>query len=174
VENVSTSIAGGTLVEPKAERANESATCALKIDYFSAQELADEVRAFAMIESGEREHQLGDGGRAFGLLQMHPATFRRYYGMQMRFAPHVADTWTKAYIKACAAFLSMRGWRNASQAERDLIVQAWNLGEKAVFAEGRRNPEYLTRWLEAYDKVKKVLSPGQVEGRERATIQPQR
>ena len=124
------------------------------IDYTAAHDLTDEVRAFAMIESAENPHQVGDSGQAYGLLQMHPATFKRYYGAQMRFAPHVADTWTEAFIKACAAFLSAHSWHNASREERDKIVQAWNLGEAAVFIEGRQNPEYLARWLDAYEKIK--------------------
>jgi hypothetical protein len=48
------------------------------IDYASVQELKDAVRAFAIIESGENEHRIGDDGLAYGLLQMHPATFKRY------------------------------------------------------------------------------------------------
>jgi hypothetical protein len=121
------------------------------IDYTAAVEFADVVRAFAIIESDEDPNKLGDGGRAYGLLQMHPATFKRYYGAQMRFAPNNRDSWTEAQIKACAAFLSAHAWRSAGQHERDLIVQAWNLGEAAVFLEKRRNPDYLARWLQAYD-----------------------
>ena len=117
------------------------------IDYSAAHDLAYEVRAFAIIESREKEHQVGESGRTYGLLHMHPATFKHYYGAQMRFAPHVNDTWTEAQIKACAAFL-------AAQSERDLISQAWNLSEAAVFLEHRRNPEYLERWRDVYDKVR--------------------
>jgi len=124
------------------------------IDYSPAVEFAREVRAFAMVESDEDEARIGDGGRSFGLLQMHPATFKRFYGSQMRFAATVSDTWTQAQIKACAAYLAVRGWRTASPEERDLIVQAWNLGERAVFVEGRRNPEYLARWRDAYQQLK--------------------
>jgi hypothetical protein len=50
-------------------------------------EFRDELRAFAMIESNENTDATGDGGCAFGLLQMHPATFKRCYGSQIRFAP---------------------------------------------------------------------------------------
>jgi hypothetical protein len=125
------------------------------IDYSPAHELADVVRAFAIIESDETEHKIGDGGQAYGLLQMHPAMFKRYYGAQMRFSPDVKDTWTTAQIKACAAFLSAHGWGHASQPDRDLVVQAWNLGESAVFIHGHRNPEYLDRWLEAWKRVAK-------------------
>jgi hypothetical protein len=135
-------------------RAAERIGAIQKIDYGAAADFGHEVRAFAIIESGEGENQLGDAGQSFGLLQMHPATFRRFYGSQMRFAPHPGDTWTQAQIKACASFLSVRGWHTATESERELIVQAWNLGEHAVYVEGRRNSEYLARWLAAYDDVK--------------------
>jgi hypothetical protein len=72
----------------------------------------------------------------------------------MRFAASVDDTWTEAQIKACAAFLAAHTWRAATEAERDLIVQAWNLGEAGVFIHGRRNPDYLARWLAAFDHIK--------------------
>ena len=123
------------------------------IDYSAAGEFIQEVRAFAMIESAENPHQVGDGGRAYGLLQMHPATFKRYYGCQSRWAASVSDTWSRAFIKACAAFLNAHNWRAADEATRHLIVQAWNLGEAGVFIDGQRNPDYLTRWLEAYEKT---------------------
>lgn len=128
------------------------------IDYSAAVEFADEVRAFAIVESNESETATGDGGESFGLLQMHPATFKRYYGAQMRFAPNLSDTWTRAQIKACAAFLAAHGWTGASPDERDLIVQAWNLGEVGVFIDCRRNPEYLARWLAAYDAIKGAMT----------------
>jgi hypothetical protein len=123
------------------------------IDYSSALELKDAVRAFAIIESGENERCIGDDGMAYGVLQMHPATFKRYYGCQTRFAAGLHDTWTEAQIKSCAAFLTAHKWGSASSSQRDLIVQAWNIGEAGVFIEGRRNPQYLQRWLEAYAKV---------------------
>jgi len=135
-----------------------------KIDYSGANELAQVVRAFAIIESGEKESAVGDGGQAFGLLQMHPATFKRYYGAQMRFAPNVRDTWAVAQIKACAAFLSAHQWASAPQPTRDLIVQAWNLGEAAVFLKGRRNEKYLARWLDAYEKLNKKDEPSAISG----------
>ena len=123
------------------------------IEYSGAAEFADEVHAFALVESNENEARIGDGGRAFGLLQMHPASFKRYYGAQTRFAQNVGDSWTEAQIKACAAFLLAHNWRAAAPGERDLIVQAWNLGEAGVYIDGRRNPDYLARWLTAYAKV---------------------
>lgn len=124
------------------------------IDYSVAAEFAREVRAFAMIESGENEMAVGDNGQAFGIVQMHPATFKRYYGSNKRFPQSNSDTWTQAQIKCNAAFLAFHGWTLAPQADRDLIVQAWNLGETAVYIDGRRNPEYLVRWLEAYAQIR--------------------
>ena len=136
------------------EKKQQEEETGVATDYSPAVEFADEVRAFAIVESAENESKIGDGGRAFGLLQMHPATFKRYYGAQMRFAQTVGDTWTQGQIKACAAFLLAHSWRSAGQAERALIVQAWNLGETGVFVQGRRNADYLARWLAAYDQVK--------------------
>jgi hypothetical protein len=132
---------------------NAAMSTHVAINYSVAVEFADAIRAFAIIESGENEHQVGDGGQAYGLLQMHPATFKRYYGSQTRFAAGVRDTWTEAQIKACAAFLLAHQWREASAPERDLIVMAWNLGEAAVFIDRRRNDEYLERWKSAYARV---------------------
>ena len=123
------------------------------IDYSAAAEFAAPVRAFAIVESNENPVLIGDGGRGFGLLQMHPATFKRYYGAQMRFAPLVNDSWVQAEIKACAAFLLAHSWSTSSQPERDLIVQAWNLGEAGVYIDGRRNPQYLARWQAAYASI---------------------
>jgi hypothetical protein len=122
-------------------------------DYSPALEFADLVRAFAIIESGESDTKIGDGGQSFGILQMHPATFKRYYGCQSRFGQTLSDTWTEAQIKCCAAFLQVHEWGRATPAQRDLIVQAWNLGEAGVFIDGRRNPQYLARWQAAYARV---------------------
>ncbi len=125
------------------------------IDYTAAGVYAHEVRAFAIIESNENEHSTGaDGGRAFGLLQMHPATFIRYY----RPVASVGDTWTQAQIKACGSYLTGYNFRLATQEQRDLVVQGWRLGEGAVFSQGKRDPEYLARWLQAYDRIKGVVS----------------
>jgi hypothetical protein len=118
------------------------------IDYSAAGEYARAVRAFAIVESGENETAIGDGGRAFGLLQMHPATFSEFY-----LWPDVDDTWTRAQIRACADFLAVQGWQKGDETQRDLIVQAWNLGVHAVFVEGRRNPEYLARWRKAWKEI---------------------
>ncbi|MBV8359365.1 MAG: hypothetical protein JO189_15730 [Deltaproteobacteria bacterium] len=128
------------------------------IDYSAAGEFAEAVQAFAMIESGESERATGDGGRAFGLLQMHPATFARFYtaprsAASPRFGPDVSDTWSEAQIKACARFLEIHDFLRASEEARDLVIQAWNLGEHAVFYQMKRNPTYLRRWKEAYAKL---------------------
>jgi len=124
------------------------------IDYLAAAEFHDVVRALAIIESGEDERAHGDEGLAFGLLQLHPPTFLRYYGcLKNRFQPHVLDSWTTAQIKACAAYLYAHKWGNASEEQRDLIITAWNLGEAAVFIEGKRNPSYVARWREAYARI---------------------
>jgi len=123
------------------------------LDYSIAHEFADAVRAFAMIESRENPTATGDEGLAFGLLQMHSATFKRYYGCETRFAAEVHDSWHTAQIKCCAAFLHAHGWSTATQEQRELIVQAWNIGEAGVFLEKKRNPEYLSRWLEAFRKL---------------------
>ena len=130
------------------------------IDYSPALEFAEPVRAFAIVESNESETKIGDGGQSFGILQMHPATFKRYYGCQSRFAANLSDTWTQAQIRSCAAFLQAHSWTTSSQSIRNLIVQAWNLGEAGVFIDGRRNPEYLARWLAAYAQLTGVNEGG--------------
>lgn len=125
------------------------------ISYAEASEYAAEVRAFAIIETGEEPYKWGDGDCACGLLQMHPATFIRFYRDDFgRFGAANADTWTDAYIKACAAYLESHGWNLAatSKAQRDLVVQGWRLGERAVFAEGKRDLQYLMRWHRAYSQ----------------------
>jgi hypothetical protein len=119
------------------------------IDYRAAAYYADHVRAFAIIESTEDETATGDGGRALGLLQMHPATFMRYY----RPVASTTDTWTQAFIKACASYLSLHAFRAATPDQQDLIVQAWKLGEGAVFSLGERDPAYVSRWKAAYQKI---------------------
>lgn len=128
----------------------------MMINYAAAEEFADVVRAFVIVESAENPAKIGDDGLAFGLLQMHPGTFKAYYGrVSAKFAPAALDSWATAQIKACATFLYCHGWLNAGEAQRDLIVQAWNVGETGVFVEGKRNPEYLARWLAAYDSIQK-------------------
>lgn len=123
--------------------------------YKLAGEYAPYVRAFAIHESREDQYVVGDGGRAFGLLQMHPATFvRYYYAAKDRWAPHVDDTWTVAFIKACCAFLEAHNFLNLREVERGLVVQAWNRGEAAIYLEGKRAPEYLDAWDRALNQVR--------------------
>jgi hypothetical protein len=137
------------------------------IDYSTAHEFADAVRALAITESAENPYREGDGGRAFGLLQMHPSTFIRYYRSHgpltslARFNPGTGDTWTEGQIKACATYLFLRGYDRETQEERDLIVQAWNLGEHAVFEERQRNPEYLARFVAALDRIRGIGPTGE-------------
>jgi len=91
---------------------------------------------------------IGDDGRAFGILQEHPAFFLAYYG-RSTFPPDVRDTWTQAFIKAAAAFFEV----NTLDHDLDLVVQAFNKGGAAVFINGVRAPEYLAKFHEVYDKL---------------------
>ena len=72
----------------------------MSIDYSGAGSYALHVQALAQIESGEDVGQIGDGGRAFGILQQHPSFF-----LQWCRDVSVADTWWQAQINAAAAFL---------------------------------------------------------------------
>jgi hypothetical protein len=124
----------------------------MAIDYSVAGCLSNVVRALAIIESGEDEQAIGDGGQAYGILQYHPATLVHWYalgGMSVR------DTWTTASIKACTAFLRYFDFLNAVLAQQNLIIQAHNLGVAGVFTLGRRNLEYLGRWQQAYLAITK-------------------
>ena len=129
------------------------------IDYALAGEYANEVRAFASIESGEDSLAVGDAGQALGLVQLHPATFVHWYS---RAAMKNSDTWTGAFIKTCAAFLDYFAFHEASPNQQDLIVQAWNLGVAGVFTNGRRNPEYLAKWKKAYQGLALPKSSSQL------------
>jgi hypothetical protein len=119
------------------------------IDYSLAVPYHEIVRALAIIESGERPFQIGDGGQAFGLLQIHPARFNETYNSDIYYAAAVDDTWVSAEIKACAAFLHV--WEPQPL---DLRIQAWRLGTHAVFDLGKRDPQYLERFSIAYQKVR--------------------
>jgi hypothetical protein len=113
------------------------------IDYTSAGIWAQVVRALAMTETNEVETLDGDGGQAHGLLQQHPSFFSQWYKQAS-----TTDTWTRAYIKACAAYLTwavpMFGLSGA--------IQAYNLGAEA-YSRGERNPEYLKRFEDNYSKL---------------------
>lgn len=124
-------------------------TSQLAINYALAGRFAEQVRALAIVESGEQSVISGDGGRAFGLLQMHPATFAEYYGRSKDFPKAVTDTWTEAQIKACASFWSM--WESIGT---DLIVMAWNQGIHAVVDKGVRVPDYLAKYDAAMNRIR--------------------
>lgn len=116
------------------------------IDYLIAGKWADEVHALAIIESGESPMVSGDGGRAFGILQQHPSFFLAWYG---RATPSVSDTWSQAFVKAAATFFD-----HYATEPLDLVVQAYNQGETAVFKQGVRAPEYLAKFTMALTKIR--------------------
>jgi len=118
------------------------------IDYSVAGKWANHVRALAQIESGEDQLVHGDAGRAFGLLQMHPARFLEEAHRGGDFVIGVGDTWAQAQIKACAAYFD-----RLQLAPMPLIVQAWRLGCHAVFDEGARDATYYARWLIHFDRL---------------------
>lgn len=119
--------------------------------YRLAEEFADYVRAHAIIESNEIVVAVGDAGQAWGLLQMHPA-FILDYGKFAGISVH--DTWAEAEVRICAAFYRLQPGKAI-----DLLVQAYNLGVKAVFDDGQRNPTYLQRWGEAYQRIRSKPRP---------------
>jgi hypothetical protein len=120
----------------------------MSIDYSKAGPWAQHVRALAIVESGENEHKLGDGGRAYGLLQMHPGRFNEESQLRREFALTPADTWTSAQIKAAASYFEdMKG------SPLELTVMAWNLGRAGVFLDGRRNPDYWRAWQAAFERI---------------------
>jgi hypothetical protein len=121
------------------------------INYALAKPYEDIVHALAIIESGENPSISGDGGQAWGLLQMHPSRFKECYGCAAEYLPAVDDTWIDAQIKACAAFLDL--WSNTPL---DLRIVAWRLGVHAVMDEGKRDPQYLQRFNDALNKVKGI------------------
>lgn len=106
----------------------------------------EEVRALALGPENPPldEGASGDGGRAFGILQQHPAFFSEYYGTN-GFPASVKDTWTQAQIKAAASFFQAH-----KDQPLDLVVQAFNQGVSAVFDKGVRAPEYLAKFKKVY------------------------
>ena len=127
------------------------------IDYSIAGEYARECRAAAIVESKENPIIIGDSGEAFGLLQIHPTEFKRWFGMLGEVYPlSNSDTWLVAEIKTYATFLTAYRFHAESQEQRDLIIQAWNRGEAAVFQHGERNLQYLSDWLAAYDSIQGI------------------
>lgn len=116
--------------------------------YKVAGEFADYVRAHAIVESNEQVVVVSDGGQAWGLLQMHPGFVEEY----IHFANiATTDTWAEAEVKICAAYYRIRLLPNTVL---DLVVQAYNLGWKAVMVDGKRNSDYLRRWSEAYQRIR--------------------
>jgi hypothetical protein len=120
----------------------------MAIDYSAARQWQKHVRALAMVESGENETAIGDGGRAFGLLQIHPSRFQTEARRSGPFEITVNDTWTNAQIKACAAYFD-----RMLHAELELVVMAWNLGTEAVFGDGERAETYYKDWLGYFTSV---------------------
>ena len=130
------------------------------IDYTIAQHWSVVVRAIAMTESNESETGLGDGGQAYGLLQQHPAFFIHYYkdvGLH--------DTWTDAYIKACAAYLSYAVPRLTLAG----AIQAYNLGV-AAYKNGNRNLPYWDRFVQNYNKIGGSVDEAPIGGAVRRTF----
>lgn len=120
----------------------------MTFNYQLAGRYADFVRALAIVETGEKPTMTGDGGRAFGILQQHPAMFSEYYRPAGEFKASVSDTWIDAEIKAAACFWSM--WEHMGV---DWAVTAYNQGPTAV-KNGVRAPEYLARFTAALNKIR--------------------
>lgn len=119
------------------------------IDYSIAGRWADVVHALAIVESSENPSAIGDHGRAFGLLQQHPAFFYQYYGKVAAFRAEVSDTWIVAQIKCAASFFELYDHLGF-----DLVVQAYNQGV-AVFSRPEvRAPEYLEKFTAALNRVR--------------------
>jgi hypothetical protein len=121
----------------------------MAVDYSVAGEYADHVHALAVIESGESLDLFGDGGQAFGILQQHPSYFIQFYRETGPFAAETDDTWWTAQIKAAARFLNT--WE--PEFGMDGAIMAYNLGVEA-YKQGKRNEAYLSRWSDAYQKIR--------------------
>ena len=115
-------------------------------DYSLAGPWADHVHALAIIESNETSNLVGDGGRAFGILQQHPAFISQWYRNI-----DVSDTWDRAQIKAAASFLQ----HQVNAIGLDAAITAYNVG-RAAYDGGVRNEAYLARWGEAFQKVRAI------------------
>lgn len=114
-----------------------------------AKHWADVIHALAIIESKENPAAIGDGGRAFGLAQQHPAFFAENYGLSHEFPSDVGHTWSQAQIVAAASFFEV--WEHFGL---DILVMAYNQGLTAVTKNGVRAPEYLARFSAAYQLVR--------------------
>ena len=82
------------------------------IDYSLAKHWAKYVHALAIIQSGEDEFKPGDGGRAFGLLQMHPAR----YNDEVRYTVEstLVSYDTSAMTSGCGGFPGLAQLRHSS------------------------------------------------------------
>ena len=94
-----------------------------------------------------------DGGRAFGILQMHMPYLQEWYKLDGPYRAAVGDTVPDAQIKAAAAFLTVE----VSHIGLDLAIQSQNLGVAAVLA-GQRNAEYLSRWSSSFQRLRGGVS----------------
>jgi hypothetical protein len=112
------------------------------IPYELAGQYAKFVHAIFIIESQENPAAVGDGGRALGLGQMHPAFFCQYY------FPKVGDTWEMAWVRTAGAFFD----RWYAHLGLDKAVMGYNLGISAV-QNGQTNQDYLDRFKEALAKL---------------------
>lgn len=118
------------------------------VDYSVAGEYAQWVRALAIVESNEQPGKIGDGGRAFGILQQHPAFFAEYGLTVDEFAIKLSDDWNTAQIKAAARFFLV--WEHLGL---DKIVQAYNKGPTAII-NGDRALDYLQRFHNALNSIR--------------------
>ena len=118
-------------------------------DYSIAGKWAQIVRALAMTETNEQPRMIGDGGKAFGILQDHPPFMAEYYRTESPYPAEASDDWIVAEIKAAATFLQENDYEPL-----DLCVQAYNQGETAVFDKGVRAPEYLAKFTANLNKLK--------------------
>ena len=109
----------------------------------------DQVHALAIIESNEDPHAWGDGDRAVGILQQHPAFFAQYYGHAKAFPGSASHTVTQAEIVAAATFFAQ--W--IDNIKQDGTVSAYNTGITAYF-KGVRNDDYVARWGKAFQDVR--------------------
>lgn len=131
------------------------------VDYSLAQHWAQTVEALAMTEHAY--HIIGeaclwrcpfgsnDGGRAFGLLQFHPATFAEWYERNLVSPPSPAHTWTEAQIVAMANFLEERA--GVMGLPLDRVIQENNVGITA-YTNGQRNANYLSTWTQALNRIR--------------------
>ena len=113
-------------------------------EYQAAGQWADHVRALAIIESNENDTLIGDDGRAFGLLQQHPDFYDDWC------CAIDGDSWATAQIRAAARFFTAF----MPLIDLDLTVQAYHLGADAVRRQGKRDPQYLKRFSDAFQWVR--------------------